>query len=151
MTKEVMVTITGRQTMDGEAQEPIEMVHVGEYYEKNGTHYILFDEVVEGFSGSVKNIIKIRDRYLEVQKRGVIGSNMVFEEGKRQETTYSVPYGSFLMETATSSVQLRQTEELLEAVAAYEMSLNGARCADCDIRVAVVPRESFQLSRGNDR
>lgn len=145
MTKEVMVTITGQHTMDGDVQEPVEMVHVGEYYERNGTHYILFDEVLEGFPEPVKNIVKIKNRYLEVQKRGAIGSRLVFEEGKKQETTYSVPYGSFLMATDTSSVQIRQTEDLLEAAAAYVLSLNGARCADCDIRVSVVPKETFQL------
>ena len=43
MTKEVMVTISGLQ-MAGEEEDAIELVHIGDYYEKNRTHYILFEE-----------------------------------------------------------------------------------------------------------
>ena len=64
MTKEVMVTIAGLQAIgeDSEDQDAIELVHIGEYYKKNGNHYILFDEMMEGMAEPVRNIIKIKDR-----------------------------------------------------------------------------------------
>ena len=57
MTKDVMVTITGLHTMD-EDDDAIEVVHIGEHYERNGAHYILFEERMEGMSAPVKNRIK---------------------------------------------------------------------------------------------
>lgn len=144
MTKEVMVTISGLQ-MANEEQDTIELVHVGEYYERNGTHYLLFDELMEGIATPIKNVIKLKDRYMEVQKKGPIAAKLIFEEGKSQSSTYSVPYGSFLMSTYTTGVQIREEEEKLEAVASYRLSINGEHCADCDISVKAEPRESFRL------
>ena len=47
MTKEVLISISGVQFMDQEGQD-VEMITKGTYYEKNGKHYILYDEVLEG-------------------------------------------------------------------------------------------------------
>lgn len=144
MTKEVMVTISGFQLAEGE-QDTMELVHVGEYYEKNGTRYVFFEELLEGISQPVKNTIKIKERYLEVQKKGAVKTNLVFEEGKTQSSTYHIPYGSFLITTHTTGVQIREKEELLEVAAAYSLNINGQHCADCDIQVRVEPREQFHL------
>lgn len=144
MTKEVMVTISGLQ-MAGEEEDSIELVHVGEYYKRNGTHYVLFDELLEGMSVPVKNVLKVKGHCLEVQKKGPVSAQMVFEEGRHQSSTYAIPYGSFLIETYTTSVQLHEEEERLEVTAAYELDINGVRCAECDIRVLVQSKETFRL------
>lgn len=145
MTKEVMVTIAGLQFADDEEQEAIELVHIGEYYERNGTHYILFEELFEGIVHPVKNVIKIKEYSLEVQKRGPVSTSLLFEEGRKQRSTYAVPYGSFLVDICTNSVRIHQTDDRLEATAAYGLEINGHHCADCDIRVTVQSRETFQL------
>lgn len=144
MTKEVMVTISGFHTAE-EDEDAIEMVHIGEYYERKGTHYILFEELLEGMSSPVKNVIKIKEHCLELQKKGPVTANMVFEEKKRQSSTYAIPYGSFLIETYTSEVKFQEEEDRLEATAAYELNVNGVHCASCDVKVLVQSRESFRL------
>lgn len=50
MTKDVLITICGIQKRDGETDEPIETVTPGEYYFRNGKHYILYEEVQEGIA-----------------------------------------------------------------------------------------------------
>lgn len=144
MTKKVMVTISGFQAV-ADDEDHIELVHIGEYYERSGTHYVLFDELMEGLSEPVKNRIKIKDGRLEVQKKGPVSANMIFEEGKSQSTTYAVPYGSFLIEILTNSVQIQKEENLIEVSAAYSLEINGVHGADCDIRVKIEPRETFRL------
>lgn len=144
MTKEVMVTISGLQ-MAGEDEDAIEMVHIGEYYNRSGVHYILFDELLEGLAVPVKNRIKIKEGCLEVHKKGPVTAHMVFEEGKIQSSTYAIPYGSFLIETCTSSVQIQEKEERLEVTAVYRLDINGAHCSDCKIRIVVEPKETFRL------
>lgn len=145
MTKEVMVTISGLQ-MAEEEEDAIELVHIGQYYNRNGVHYILFDELLEGLAVPVKNRIRITDRCLEVLKKGPVATHMVFEEGKTRSSTYAVPYGSFLIETHTTGVQICETEDRLEATASYRLDINGAHCSDCDIRVLVESKKSFRLS-----
>lgn len=144
MTKDVMVTISGFHTAEDD-EDTIEMVHVGQYYERNGTHYILYEERMEGMTEPIRNRIKIRERRMELQKRGPVTANMVFEEQKSQSSTYAIPYGSFLMETYTTKVEIQKEEESFLAKASYELNVNGVRCASCDIRLLVQPRKTFRL------
>ena len=72
MTKEIIVTLSGSQeiltnesfqeeddVLDASLTDEIQVIAIGEYYEKNGTHYILYDEVIEGQAVLEKNMIKI--------------------------------------------------------------------------------------------
>ena len=61
MTKDVIVTISGLQFAQETETEPVEIVTAGSYYKKNGKHYIIYDEVNEGFSETTRNIIKLND------------------------------------------------------------------------------------------
>ena len=69
MTKDVLLSISGlHQDVTGiEAQgdepgsEPIEVIVPASYYEKNGKHYVIYDELVEGIPGTIKNKVRILD------------------------------------------------------------------------------------------
>ncbi|HIR97979.1 MAG TPA: DUF1934 domain-containing protein, partial [Candidatus Merdisoma faecalis] len=50
MTKEILLSISGLHFVDGE-DGSVEVVTAGDYYNRGGKHYILYDEVVEGMSG----------------------------------------------------------------------------------------------------
>ena len=41
---------------------------MGEYYFRNGTHYIKYDEMMEGFAEKTQNLIKIKDHSVELEK-----------------------------------------------------------------------------------
>lgn len=144
MTKDVMVTISGFHMSDGE-EDTIEMVHIGEYYERNGTHYVLYEERLEGIAEPVRNRIRVKEHRLELQKRGPVTVNMVFEEEKHQSSTYAIPYGSFLMDTYTTKVEVLAEDDRMEVKASYEMKVNGVRCASCDVRVLIQSRDTFRL------
>ena len=48
MTKDVVISVRGLQVMDNESAEDIETVQQGEYYERNGSIFLLYDEYYEG-------------------------------------------------------------------------------------------------------
>lgn len=55
-----------------DTEDVIEVVTPATYYEKNEKHYILYDEVVEGVSGTIKNKIKISGTdSVEIMKSGL--------------------------------------------------------------------------------
>ena len=58
MTKDVLITISGIQMIDEEDSD-VEMIVRGDYYQKNGKHYILYEEMMEGFTGKVLSLIHI--------------------------------------------------------------------------------------------
>ena len=92
MTKDVLVTINGIHTMDEEDND-VEMVVRGDYYQKNGKHYILYEEVLEGMEETVKNVIKISDSSMDIIKKGAANSHMLFEKNKKNLSCYSTPWG----------------------------------------------------------
>ena len=67
MTKDVLITISGIQMIDEEDSD-VEMIVRGDYYQKNGKHYILYEEMMEGFTGKVKNVIKISPSGMDIIK-----------------------------------------------------------------------------------
>ena len=81
MTKEVLIHMKGLQTLGGleESEEPVEMMTVGEYYFRNGAHYLLYEENMEGFQEPTHNMIKIRPGLMEVKKKGLVNVHMIFE------------------------------------------------------------------------
>ena len=137
MTKQVLITISGLQLMDGETGRPVEVVTAGEYYQKNGKHYLFYEEAVEGSREHIENRLKIGEGSLEVTKKGLIRTHMVFEKGRKTKTPYETPFGSIEMEFATSKVLLQESEEFMDLQVCYSMEMDNVFLADCSIRVNV--------------
>ena len=69
MTKEVLIHMKGLQSikdMQEQGEEPLELITAGEYYFRNKTHYLLYDEVMDGFTEPTHNMTKIRPGLMEV-------------------------------------------------------------------------------------
>lgn len=137
MTKNVLITIRGLQNGPDTDGEPIETMAAGEYFYKNGKHYILYEEVAEGESRTTKNRIKIAPGYLELTKNGVVNTHMIFEENKKNVTHYHTPYGGLLMGIDTKEVTLMETERILKASVDYALDMNEEFVADCQIRITI--------------
>lgn len=84
MTKEVLLSLRGLQFDAGSADgDKIETITPAEYYKRNDSHYVVFDEVMEGFQESTRNIIKFKDNSLDLTKKGLVNVHMIFEEKKK--------------------------------------------------------------------
>ena len=95
MDKEVFVTLKGLQINEPIDAGAVEVVALGEFYEKNDKKYIIYEEVVEGMEGKIKNIIKLSPTCMEVTKKGLTNTHMVFEENKRTLRCITRPLGHF--------------------------------------------------------
>lgn len=137
MTKEVLVSISGLQFAEEMAEEPMEVITSGDYYKKNGKHYIIYDEVMEGFTETTKNIVKIGDGCLDITKRGVTNVHMMFEKDKKNLTYYYTPYGSLLIGIEARAVEVEETENDLFVVVDYALEVNYEHLADCKIKMNV--------------
>ena len=71
MTKDIMLRISGVQFPDGEENsEEMEVITSGSYFEKDGRHYIKYDEVQEDSNEVIRNLLKIENGSLELTRRG---------------------------------------------------------------------------------
>ena len=78
MTRDVLISISGMQIAEDDSNS-VEMITTGDYFMKNGKHYILYDEIQEDTGGVTKNTIKIHGSGLDIIKRGSSSVHMTFE------------------------------------------------------------------------
>lgn len=153
MTKDVLLSISGLHydvtgIMDDENEEenvPIEVITPAVYYYKAGKHYVVYDEMVEGLPGTIKNKIRITDsRMVEILKTGLANAHMVFEKDKINMTQYETPYGELLVGIHTRDMKVEESEDLIDVRVVYALDVNGEKLADCNIVLQIrshVPNE----------
>ena len=144
MTKEVLINITGIHTdmiERGAEDEPVAVITPANYFQKNGKHYILYDEVAEGMPGVTKNKIEISgDNTIEIMKKGLTNTHMVFEKGKKHMTGYGTPFGQLVMGIHTKDLQILETEEM--ATILYHLEVNEEAVAECRIKISITPKSA---------
>lgn len=143
MTKDVLVSINGLQiTKQNEESEPIEVITAGDYYKKNDKHYVIYDEVAEGFEGITKNIVKLQENCMDITKRGITNVHMVFEKNKKHVSCYETPFGSLMLGINARNVRITEEENDIFVDVDYALELNDTHLADCKIKVAIQSKES---------
>ncbi len=142
MTKDILVSIRGLQISSGqEENEPVEVITAGDYYKKNNKHYVIYDELVEGFEGVTKNVIKVHEDCVDITKKGIMNVHMVFEKNKKNVTCYETPFGNMMLGINASDIQITEEEDAISVDVKYALELNYEHLADCSIRMAIQSRE----------
>lgn len=132
MTKEILVSIKGEQFGNQmEEPSPIEIMTAGEYYFRNGNHYIKYEEAFEDVTDTVQNLMKIKPQSIEVSKKGAVNVHMVFEEGKKDVTYYTTPFGTIQMGIATTKINVQETDSNMDIQIDYALDMNEEHVSDC--------------------
>ena len=136
MTKDVLITIRGVHTLDHEDND-VEMMVRGDYYQKNGKHYILYEEILEGAEERVKNVIKISPSSMDIIKKGVTNSRMLFEKNKKNLSCYSTPVGNLVIGIQANHFYVEEQENSIKVNVDYSLDINYEHMSDCRICVDV--------------
>ena len=147
MDKNVLIHIRGLQMMEPtDEQEPIELVVPGQYYFKNGSHYLRYEEKMDETSAEpTVNYIKISSKAVEVRKKGLVNVHMVFERGKKNMTYYSTPYGTVEMGIAATGVMIEESENGIDMKVDYALEMNEEYVADCYLTVSAQSKASGEF------
>lgn len=137
MTKDVLVTIQGLQFAAEEGSENLETTTRADYYKKNNMHYLMYEEIMEGFSEKVKSMVKFDDKAMSLTKKGLVNTHLVFEENKKNITNYQTPYGDIFVGIDTKQVQMREEEDRIQVKIDYELEINYEHLADCVITMDI--------------
>lgn len=154
MTKDVLVSISGKhidimngmQVYEGE-DDSIEVVTPASYYLRNGKHYIIYDEVVEGMTGTIRNKIKITGTdVVEIMRSGLSSSHMIFERNKKNLTYYRTPFGQMLVGVNTRNMKVNVGEDNINVQVDYELDVNHEPMADCEIKMNIMSKNNGGFS-----
>lgn len=145
MTRDVLIKISGLQMLD-EDSDNVEVITTGDYFLKNGKHYIIYDEVLDGFDGNIRNTVKISPDAMDIRKQGAVGAHMVFELDKKNMTRYATPMGEMLVEISTNQIQVEEQEHQLRVSVDYSLDINYEHVSDCSIVMDICSREKAILN-----
>lgn len=143
MTKDVLMALKGLQ-FDGESQDDYTTILPAEYYFRNGKHYVVYDEVMEGFAGTTKNIIKFTDSEMDVSKKGIVNVHLFFEENRKNLASYGTPFGEIMVGINATKIELQESEDLIHIDVDYDLELNYQHLADCKISLEIRPLEKSE-------
>ena len=75
MTKDVLISISGVQLLEGDTND-VELITAGDYYNKNGKHYIRYEEIQEG----VEDVIPVSYTHLYIVYKKIEKYNRITGE-----------------------------------------------------------------------
>ena len=146
MTEEVLISVKGLHTMEDTQKDEVEVISAGNYYKRNGKHYVLFEETVEGSGESINSRIKLAGERMEVCQKGAVNSQLVFERNRKNESWYGTPYGNMLAGIRVKDMKMEESEDIIKASVDYSLELNYEHMADCSLQVKIVAKDSGRFS-----
>lgn len=140
MKKEMKIIIRGmHEEIEGDNNgEIIENIHTATYIQKDGSHYLFYEEMQEGF-GLIKNKVAV-DKALELRitKKGVVNSHMEFTLGESRICQYSTPFSTVEMNFLTEELDVQITDHKLYIKVSYAMDLEGQAYARSTVEIESV-------------
>ncbi|MGN0362083.1 MAG: DUF1934 domain-containing protein [Bilifractor sp.] len=141
MEKDVIISLKGFQHIpSNERAEPVEVLVPGTYFNKNGQHYVVYDELHEGTHEQTHNILKFTENRLLVHKKGTVDVEMLFEKEKRTSASYQTPFGLMNMQISATSFSLKEQEKRIDYKVGYSLTIEQGVTAECEIEIRIEAR-----------
>ena len=137
MEKNVLLTISGLHRDTESEHGNVETVVEAEYYKRNDSHYLLYEEMQEGFEQASKSRIKFKENLLELTRQGLVYTHMIFEQNKRHTIQYATPYGVLSLEIATGKIRLQEKEDCIRVEVEYVLEADGEPVSDSRIEITI--------------
>ena len=136
MTNEVILSIKGIQHEYGD-DGITEIITTGNYYFRNGKHYIVYDELIPETGEQVSSTLKMTPKRIDMIKHGSHSAHRVFETNTKNMSLYRTPYGMMEVCFNTFSVELEEQEDMIRVQAEYALEINDGFISDCTIEINV--------------
>ena len=134
MTKDVLITFSSIQSdIAGAETDKTESVIQGLYYKKNEKHYLLYDEVMEGFREPVKTKVIFEENALEIIRSGPVNVHMFFEKNKTILSNYNTPYGNIPLGINTKKISVSDDNEKIAVSVEYSLESENEPLSNCNI------------------
>lgn len=139
MKKDVKIKITGIQTIPDIQDEPetIELETTGTYYQKDGMHFLKYDEYFEGVTEPAKNLLKFDNVTFQMTKKGPVNTVMSFEQNKSCSAHYMTPHGPLFLEIATEEYVMNKQSDMICVNINYSIDYNYDYLTKCNLTIDV--------------
>lgn len=137
MDERYMITVVGKQTVDGES-EKIEVITEGSMTVDSGRVTIVYPEYRQDDpSQKTDTTVELSGGVLSIDRTGEMSSHLILERGTRHECLYQTPMGSMLIGIFTDSLRSDIDEHGGEISASYQLDFNSAVVSFNEIYILV--------------
>lgn len=138
MNREVELVLSGLHDTEGTSdKDAVKTAQTAQYFKRNDSHYLLYEEDMEGLDGSCKSRIKFRDNLLELTRHGAVEMHMIFEENKRHVVPYNTPYGQLMLGIETRRVQVEEQEDQIRVTVEYTLDHEGESLSESCLKLHI--------------
>lgn len=137
MDKNISITVSGTQLNENGQKLLTEIAAEGQYFERGGCRYILFDETDPETLLVTGNTLKFKDHMLELSRRGNVTSRMVFETGKTHRTSYTTAYGTLILDISTEVMSEFWSEGGATVHIRYQILAEGSLLSENELKIKI--------------
>ena len=141
MTKDIILTISGLHATDGDSDAPIETMTPAQYYMKNGKHYVVYDEILDGLEGTLKSTIKFTENQVELIRNGAASARMIFQPGQEHMVIYQTPLGPLSISLYTEDMEVVMEENYMSLRIDYSLKTEDVIVSESTVNISLCPKE----------
>lgn len=140
MKQEVLITLRGTQSNEGEAPEAVELLTRGTMTGRNGKFAISYEETeLTGTKGVTTTFLVFNPQRVVLTREGAIQSRMVFIQGQKDESLYDLGFGSLLLGVYTWDIQVSLSEAGGRLFIDYTVEIEQAQSIRSTYEILVEP------------
>lgn len=122
---EYNATICVKSIINDEKDDAIELTTEGNFYEKNGSYFILYNESEEMGMADCSVMIKVTEDKVTVKRSGAFSSKMIYKPGETNEFIYNMPYGEMMIILHTKEIKKDLNDDGGELKISYTLTIQG--------------------------
>jgi len=123
MEKDIFISIKSTQySPDGESIQE-SGPYPGQYFYKDGFHYCLYEELLEGVPHPVKSRIKFSPDIVTLHKAGDIHFDAVYEAGKSHLSNYRTMFGPIPIAILTKQISFCEITDKITLSLQYDSTM----------------------------
>lgn len=132
--KRAIISISSKQNIDDEG---IEVVTPGEFFEKEGSYYAIYNETeISGMEGT-KTTLKINKEKVYIIRDGTTSAKMEFEKNKQDISLYNTPYGIMELRIITRDINIKIDDNGGEIHIKYDMEMEDQEPLETSIYINI--------------
>lgn len=140
MKKPIVLFVKGEQFYEGVSPETTELMTEGSMEIEDGKIILSYDETeLTGMKGTTTRFI-IEGETVVLERMGMIQSQMMFEQGKRSSSLYETPWGTMVVDIATTRLACRLGERGGVMEIAFTIAVNHQVTGENRFKVRVKER-----------
>lgn len=145
MQKDIIIFFSTDQS--GEmGEDSFEIITAGQYYKKNGKHYLVYEDAEEGKQAAVHNMIRLNEDMVEVIRTGAANVHMTFSRNKKTYSNYQTAFGEMLVGFETKGIEYEESEDRIYVRLTYCLEINGNELSDCQVVVRAESKDTCQMN-----